>query len=68
MKRIAILLMLMFSLSGCIGTIVGTAVDVGVEAVKVPFKVGGAIYDGVSGDDEEEPEPEEEIPADEPVE
>jgi len=44
----------MFTLSGCfVGAAVGTAVDVGIEVVKVPFKVGGAIYDGVAGDDEE---------------
>jgi len=54
MKRIILLLALMFSLNGClVGTAVGTAVDVGIEVVKVPFKVAGAIYDGVSGDDEE---------------
>jgi len=54
MKKIIILLALMFTLNGCfVGTAVGTAVDVGIEVVKVPFKVGGAIYDGVAGDDEE---------------
>jgi len=49
----------MFSLSGCIATAVSTAVDVGIEVVKVPFKVGGAIYDGVTGDDEEDKNKEE---------
>ena len=40
------------SLSGCIvGTVVGAAVDVGVEVVKVPFKVGKGIYDVVKDDD-----------------
>jgi len=49
----------MFSLSGCIATAVSTAVDVGIEVVKVPFKVGGAIYDGVTGDGEEDKNKEE---------
>jgi len=54
MRNIVFSLALMFSLSGCIATAVSTAVDVGVEVIKVPFKVGGAIYDGVTGDDDEE--------------
>lgn len=57
-KRIihySIAALLALSLQGCIvSTIVGTAVDVGVEVVKIPFKVGGAIVDGVSGGDKEE--------------
>ena len=44
------------SLSGCVvGTVVGAAVDVGVEVVKVPFKVGKGIYDVVK--DDETPQP-----------
>jgi len=54
MKKIILSFILMFALSGCIATAVSTAVDVGVEVIKVPFKVGGAIYDGVTGDDDEE--------------
>ncbi|MDQ6968900.1 MAG: NF038104 family lipoprotein [Mariprofundus sp.] len=46
-------LLLLLSLSGCLGTVVGAAVDVTTEVIKVPFKVGGAIIDGVTGDDEE---------------
>lgn len=52
MKKIMCSFVLMFALNGCIATAVSTAVDVGVEVIKVPFKVGGAIYDGVTGDDE----------------
>ena len=45
--------------SGCVvGTVVGAAVDVGVEVVKVPFKVGKGIYDVVK--DDETPEPKKE--------
>lgn len=40
-------------LSGCIvGAVVGTAVDVGVEVVKIPFKVGKGVYDAVKDDPE----------------
>ena len=39
-------------LSGCVvGTVVGAVVDVGVEVVKVPFKVGKGIYDVVKDDE-----------------
>jgi len=37
------------SLSGCVSTIVGAVVDTTIEVVKIPFKIGGAIADGVSG-------------------
>jgi len=39
--------------SGCLGTIVGTAADVAIEVVKVPFKAGAAVVDAVSSGDEE---------------
>ena len=40
------------ALSGCVvGTVVGAAVDVGVEVVKIPFKVGKGVYDVLSDDD-----------------
>jgi hypothetical protein len=32
-------------LSGCLGTVVGSAVDVTLEVAKVPFKVAGAVID-----------------------
>tara|TARA_R110002167_G_scaffold309482_1_gene514353 strand:+ start:370 stop:501 length:132 start_codon:yes stop_codon:yes gene_type:complete len=41
-------------LSGCLGAVVGTAVDVTLEVAKVPFKVAGAAIDVVSDGDEEE--------------
>lgn len=40
-------------LSGCLGTVVGTAVDVSLEVAKVPFKVAGAAVDVATGDDED---------------
>jgi len=53
MKKI-MLLLLVLSLSGCLGTIVSTAVDVTAEVIKAPFKIGGAIIDGVTGDDDDD--------------
>jgi hypothetical protein len=37
------------ALQGCLGVIVGNTVDVAIEVAKVPFKVGGAVIDVVSG-------------------
>ena len=45
---------LLLGMTGCIGTVISTVGDVVVETVKVPFKVGGAIVDAVTGDDEDE--------------
>jgi uncharacterized membrane protein len=58
MKRLLLLgtLVPLLFLQGCIGMVVGTAVDVAIEVAKVPFKVGGAVVDVVSGDDEDEKE------------
>jgi len=38
-------------LQGCVGTIVGAAVDTTIEVAKVPFKVAGAAVDVVTDDD-----------------
>lgn len=47
------LITLSYTSSCALGTVVGTATDVAVEVVKVPFKVGGAIVDAVDkGDDD----------------
>lgn len=48
------LLTVCLTLQGCVGFIVGTAVDVAIEVVKVPFKVGGAVIDVATGGDDEE--------------
>ncbi|WP_018607369.1 NF038104 family lipoprotein [Uliginosibacterium gangwonense] len=48
--RLLCILALPLSLSGCLGTIVGTAVDVGIEVVKIPFKVGKAVVDVATDD------------------
>lgn len=49
--RILLLLPLIFSLSACLGTVVGVVVDTTIEVVKVPFKVAGAVVDVATGDD-----------------
>lgn len=50
LPRMLCILALPISLSGCLGTIVGTAVDVGIEVVKIPFKVGKAVVDVATDD------------------
>ena len=44
--------LLSFGLSGCVGTIVGAAVDTTIEVAKIPFKVAGAVVDVATGDDD----------------
>ncbi len=50
------------SISGCVGAIVGAAVDTTIEVAKVPFKVAGAVVDVATPDrhksDKREPEKE----------
>ena len=45
-------------LQGCtalvVGAVVGTAATLAIETAKVPFKVGGAVIDVVSDDEEED--------------
>ena len=42
----------MLGLSSCLGTVVGTAVDVTLEVAKVPFKVAGAVVDVMTDDED----------------
>ncbi|NQV71231.1 MAG: hypothetical protein HQ498_14490 [Pseudohongiella sp.] len=51
-QRLLLLLTFCMLLNSCLGTVVGTAVDVTIEVVKVPFKVAGAAVDLVIPDDE----------------
>jgi len=51
--RILMILVLLTN-AGCVGTIIGTASDIVIETVKIPFKVGAAVVDAVSNDDKEE--------------
>jgi uncharacterized lipoprotein YajG len=56
--KILALVFSIFLLQGCAamvaGAVVGTVATVAVEVVKVPFKVGGAVIDVVSDDEEED--------------
>jgi hypothetical protein len=56
-KKITLIILLTimpFALSGCLGFIVGNAVDLGIEVVKVPFKVTKAAVDVVTDDDDDD--------------
>ena len=56
--KILLVLFSLLLLQGCaatvVGAVVGTATTVAVEVVKVPFKVGAAVVDVVSDDEEDE--------------
>ncbi len=52
--RPALAVFLSLSLTGCLGTVVGTAVDVTLEVAKVPFKVAGAVVDVATPDADDE--------------
>lgn len=45
-----------FLLAACVGTVIETATDAAIAVVKIPVKVGGAVVDVVTGDEEEEEE------------
>ena len=55
MKNLCLILLstTCITLQGCVGLVVGTAVDVAIEVAKVPFKVGGAVIDVATGGDDE---------------
>lgn len=38
-------------LFGCVGKVIDTAGDAAVATIKLPFKIVGAVVDGVTGDD-----------------
>lgn len=52
--RVLTFAMLGLMLTNCVGAVVGTAVDVTLEAAKVPFKVAGAAIDVATADEEED--------------
>lgn len=39
-------------LTGCIGTAIEATTDAAIAVGKIPFKVGGAVVDVATGDDE----------------
>jgi len=50
--RLFVIVICTLGLSACIGTVVGAVVDTAIEVAKIPFKVGGAIIDVATPDDE----------------
>lgn len=52
-RRIAVVLSMLVFTSGCIGMIVGQTTSAAIEVAKVPFKVGGAVIDVATGDDDD---------------
>lgn len=44
----------LISVSGCVGKIVGAAVDTTIAVAKVPFKVAGAAVDVVAGSSDDD--------------
>jgi ABC-type microcin C transport system permease subunit YejE len=54
-KRLRILfaMMILTVMPGCLGMVVGAAVGVTIEVVKVPFKVAGAVVDIVSDNEDD---------------
>ena len=56
--KILLVVLSLSMLQGCtamvVGAVVGTAATLAIETVKVPFKVGAAVIDVVSDDEEED--------------
>lgn len=53
--RFSLILLLCPLLNGCVvGTVIDVTTDVVIETAKVPFKVGGAVIDVVSDDEDED--------------
>jgi len=55
-SRLLILSLFPLLLQGCVGFVVGTAVDVAIEVAKVPFKVGAAVVDVATGGNDDKKE------------
>ena len=54
MFKLGALFLIALMLTSCLGTVVGTAVDVTLEVAKVPFKVAGAVVDVATPDDDDD--------------
>ena len=52
-RRILMVFTLVVLTSGCVGMVVGQTTSAAVAVAKVPFKVGGAVVDVATGDDDE---------------
>lgn len=51
---VSLILSLSFSLGGCVGMVIDAATDATIAVAKVPFKVGGAVIDVATGDDDDD--------------
>lgn len=59
LKRLSaaiLLTLLVLNSTGCVGTVISLTTDAAIEVAKVPFKVGGAVVDVISSDEEDEEE------------
>ena len=52
LRQILLCVCLLPLASGCAGTIIETAADAAIAVAKTPFKVGAAVVDIVSDDDD----------------
>lgn len=50
--RALITLLAVLLTTGCAGAVIDAAADSAIALAKVPFKVGGAVVDVASGDDD----------------
>lgn len=50
MYKLFAIAFILLTLQGCAGQLIATTTDVAIETAKVPFKVGGAVVDVVTGD------------------
>ena len=53
MKKILLLTTTLLMLQSCTGMVIGATTDAVIAVAKVPFKVGGAVIDVLTGDDDE---------------
>jgi hypothetical protein len=53
MHKLLIIIVFMCCLNGCVGMAISTATSAAIAVAKVPFKVGGAVVDVVTGDEDE---------------
>ena len=56
MRTLNVLLLCAFAslASGCVGQAIETTTDAAIAVGKIPFKVGGAVVDVVTGDEDDE--------------
>ena len=52
MLRLFAIILLTASLQGCAGVLIGTAADATIAVAKIPFKVGAAVVDVISDDED----------------